>query len=164
MKVRTLTVLFAAIAGFAGAADTETITREDLPSRITAGQKAKLILMDGVRLEGVVTDLAQGRLQIDVRKSDDRRRVALGGYVVALNAFASITTCRFTGKKRAKLPLILASTLGLTSFVLASATEELKGTYMPRASGFTTGLIVGGHYLGKAWDQKCTTLVLKDGG
>ena len=110
---------------------------------------------------GKVLSVGETVLALKVKKSQDRTVLATGPQTLPYSQIASISVVIRKGNKRTMLPLILCSTLGTLALVAASATEELKSRYLPRAAAFTAGLGIGGYYVGKKIDQQIVTYVIK---
>jgi hypothetical protein len=146
-----------------GAQHIQTVSREEAAALIKSGDRVKLILRAGTYVEGKVQDISVAVLRLDVNKSDNSHEVAKGRQELGLERIASVTIVRYKGSKRKWLPVILTSTLGAFSLVVAggTASEEANAAYIPIAIGFTAGLGVAGYYGGKALDENEVTLTFK---
>jgi hypothetical protein len=143
------------------AAETQTVSPQEIVSLLHGGKKIKVVLKTGAYAEGRLEELSPAALKVNVSKSHDLRELPTGMQELSLDRVASVSIRVGKGGKRWKLPLILCSTAGTLSLLAAGGSEELQSTYVPAAIAFTAGLGVAGYFAGKAIDERWVTYVLK---
>ena len=74
--------------------------------------------------------------------------------LIPLEDIRRLTITHMRGNKRTRLPIILCSTIGTTSFIAAGGTEEQKSTYLPLTAALTVGIGLGSYYAGRAMDRQ----------
>jgi len=144
-------------------AETQIVSPEELVGRAKVDQRVKPVLKTGTYAENRLEEASPTHLKVKVRKSHDLRDLPTGMQELSFDRLASVTISTYKGNKRKWLPVILCSTLGALSLVVAtgSAAEEAEPAYIPAEIAFTAGLAAAGYYGGQALDREQITFLIR---
>lgn len=136
-------LLFAAFV--ARAEHVRLIAPESISAVLQDDLRVRIVTRDKKVLKGKATRVTAGGVTVQTDNQETH---------ISIRDIDRFTVTRMRGNKRTRLPLILCSTIGTTSFIAAGATEERKSTYLPMAAALTVGVGLGGYYAGRALDQE----------
>jgi len=123
---------------------------------LISGQRAELILNDGIKVKGEVIAVREDSILLDV--SSATKQFTKGNGNVARSSLAQINLERRRGTWGRTLGTLLGVIAGMTFGGYAAAHTDSAGVGIPVFLGVSSAISVGGYYAGKAIDRRITRI------
>jgi hypothetical protein len=125
------------------------------------GQRVRVLMPDGARVEGKATGLEVDALAIEVAKSSNRKAYPKGRFLASRATLRAVDVVQSSTKHWRILCTVLGGAIGYVA--LRGAINLVKSSNTGAAAGFGAlgvGLPVAGYLIGNAADRRIVTWVI----